>query len=87
MLAGLISDAIVMMTILSVIPMGAIAFASGIIALIQAATQIQEQSVTHLVRLATFGAVAVVAGEWAGGSIVDLFERIVRVLATTRGDL
>lgn len=81
MVASLISDAVVIMALLSVLPMGAIALAAGVVSLIQAATQIQEQSIIHLARLVVLGAVVAVGGEWAAGSVVELFERVVSTLA------
>lgn len=73
-------DSVMITVILSAIPMIAIALSAGLVALIQAATQIQEQSVTHLVRLVTFIAVVAVCGDWAGGEILSLFERSLRAL-------
>lgn len=78
----LIFDSLLIALILSGIPMVSIAIASGLVALVQAATQIQEQSVTHLVRLVTFIGVMFVTGDWAGGEIVSLFERCVKALAS-----
>lgn len=75
-------DSLLIALILSCIPMVSIAIASGLVALVQAATQIQEQSVTHLVRLITFVGIIFVAGDWAGGEIVALFERSVKALAS-----
>jgi type III secretion protein S len=78
----LIFDSLMIALILSGLPMVGIALASGLVALVQAATQIQEQSVTHLVRLLTFIGVVFIAGDWAGGEIVALFERCVKALAS-----
>jgi type III secretory pathway component EscS len=78
----LIFDSLMIALVLSCIPMVSIAIASGLVALVQAATQIQEQSVTHLVRIITFVGIVLVAGDWAGGEIVSLFERSVRALAS-----
>ena len=77
----LIFDSLMIAVVLSCIPMVSIAITSGLVALVQAATQIQEQSVTHLVRLITFVGVVLVAGDWAGGEIVALFQRSVEALA------
>ena len=76
----LILDSIMVAVTLSAIPMVVIALAAGIVALIQTATQIQEQSVTHLVRLITFIAVVALMGDWAGSEVVSLFERSLRAL-------
>ena len=79
---NLIFDSLMIALILSGIPMVSIALASGLVALVQAATQIQEQSVTHLVRLITFIGVVFVAGDWMGGEIASLFERSVKAIAS-----
>lgn len=76
----LVLDSLIISLVLSGIPMVSIAIASGFIVLIQAATQVQEQSVIHLVRLITFVVVVIVAGDWAGGEIVTLFERSLKAL-------
>lgn len=79
-------DGVMLVLFLSLIPMVCIAVAAGIVALIQAATQIQEQSVTHLVRLLAFGVVIAIAGDWAGGEVVAFFERAVKAVeAVGRG--
>lgn len=78
----LVLDSLMLVIYLSGIPMVAIAFAAGCMAMLQAVTQIQEQSVTHLVRLVTFIALVVVAGSWAGDSVCDLFERSLRSIET-----
>lgn len=75
-------DSLMLVIYLSGIPMVAIAFTAGCMATLQAVTQIQEQSVVHLVRLATFIALVVVAGSWAGDAVSDLFERSLRSIET-----
>lgn len=73
-------DAIMVSVTLSAIPMVVVALASGIVALVQAATQIQEQSITHFVKLCTFVVVVLIAGDWASSEIVSLFERSLEAL-------
>ena len=79
---SLVLDSLMIVIYLSGIPMVAIAFAAGSVALLQAVTQVQEQSVIHLVRLVTFIAFIIVAGDWAGGTVCDLFERSLRSIET-----
>lgn len=79
---SLIIDSLTMIIYLSGIPMVAIALATGCAAMLQAVTQIQEQSVIHLVRLVTFIAIILVAGDWAGEAVCDLFERSLRSIET-----
>ena len=82
---SLVIDAVMMMLVLSAIPMVGVACAAGIVALLQAATQVQEQSVTHLVRLMAFIGIVLIAGRWAGGEIVSLFERVLAMLSLVEG--
>ncbi len=76
----LLIDGIMVAVILSAVPMVVVALACGTVALVQAATQIQEQSVTHLVRICAFVAVVLVGGDWASSEVVSLFERSLRTL-------
>lgn len=78
---SLVIDAVMMMLILSAIPMVGVACAAGVVALVQAATQVQEQSLTHLVRLFAFVGIVLVVGRWAGGEIAMLFERALTILS------
>jgi len=82
---SLVIDSVMMMLVLSAIPMVGVACAAGLVALIQAATQVQEQSVTHLARLLAFIGIVIVAGRWAGGEIVSLFERALAMLSFVEG--
>ena len=82
---SLVLDSVVIVVYLSGIPMVGIAVATGCVALVQAATQIQEQSVLHLVRVVTFIVFVLCAGEWGGGVMCDLFERSLRSIETIGG--
>lgn len=77
-------DAMLVAVILSAIPMTVIALSSGLVALIQAATQIQEQSVIHLVRLCAFVVFVMIAGDWASSEILSLFQRSVDAMEVVR---
>jgi flagellar biosynthesis protein FliQ len=68
--------------IIAGVPMVAIAITTGCVAMLQAITQIQEQSVVHLVRVATFIALVTVGGDMIGEAICDLFERSLRSIET-----
>ena len=77
---SLILDSLILVTLFAGIPMVAIALTSGVVALMQAVTQIQEQSVSHLVKLLTFIALVLVGGDWVGGEVAALFERSLRAI-------
>jgi type III secretory pathway component EscS len=79
---SIVFDSLLIVIFVAGIPMIAIALATGGVAMIQAATQIQEQSIVHLVRLITFIIVALIAGDWAGDEVCALFERSLRSIET-----
>jgi type III secretory pathway component EscS len=77
---GLIQEALTVVILLSVIPMTAIAAGAGLVTVLQAITQVQEQSLTHLARLAILAAVVMICG----GQGYILLERIFyRALSMT----
>lgn len=75
---SLVFDSLMVVIYIAGIPMLAIALTTGCVAMLQAVTQIQEQSVVHLTRIVTFIALVIVGGAWAGDAICDLFERSLR---------
>jgi type III secretory pathway component EscS len=78
----LVVDSLTLVMIIAGVPMVAIAITTGCVAMLQAITQIQEQSVVHLVRVATFIALVTVGGDMIGEAICDLFERSLRSIET-----
>ena len=68
-------EAIVLVLGISVIPMAAVAAVCGIVAAIQSATQIQEQSILHLARLIVFSSMLYFCGDFAFLQIQSLFIR------------
>jgi len=78
----LVVDSLTLVMIIAGVPMVAIAITTGCVAMLQAVTQIQEQSVVHLVRVATFIALVTVGGDMVGEAICDLFERSLRSIET-----
>lgn len=81
---GVIIDNITVALILSAIPMVCIAAIAGIAGLVQSITQVQEQSITHCVRLLAFSVIVALLGSWSGAQIGDLFERSIRIIAAIR---
>lgn len=69
---AILLDALYTILILSLIPMLAISFGAGAVTLLQAVTQVQEQSIVHLVRLAIITAVII----WGGGRALSRIEMI-----------
>lgn len=76
----LLLDGIMIAVILSTVPMVVIAFVSGTVALLQAATQVQEQSIIHLVKIFAFVIVILILGDWASSEVLSLFERSLQTL-------
>lgn len=77
---SLIFDSVILVTLLAGIPMIGIALTSGIVAVLQAVTQIQEQSVSHLVKFLTLLTLVLVGGDWVGNEVAALFERSLRAI-------
>jgi len=71
--------AIVIMT-LSLIPLGAVALGGGVVALLQAALQVQEQSIVHLARLAIFAVLVICGGRAAFHELEQLFVVVVTTM-------
>ena len=59
----LIHEALLIVILLSVVPMAAIAVGAGLVTVLQAITQVQEQSLTHLARLAVLTVVMIIFGQ------------------------
>lgn len=68
--------AVVMMT-LSLIPLSAVALGGGVVSLLQAALQVQEQSILHLARLGIFAVLVILGGRIAFHEIEQLFVAVV----------
>jgi type III secretory pathway component EscS len=74
---AILVDGLLLALLLSLVPMAAIAFGAGLVALFQAVTQIQEQSLTHLVRLVVLAAVLAWGGYSAFGEVERLLVRSI----------
>jgi type III secretory pathway component EscS len=67
------------------LPMAVLAVSAGGVALLQAVTQLQEQSIGHLVKCGTIGVLLYLGGSTAGGWVQDFFEQMVLLLSTIGG--
>jgi type III secretion protein S len=74
-------DALMLMVVLSAVPMAAVGAAAGLVGLVQAVTQVQEQSISHLARCIAFGAVVLAGGALAGAEVQALFVRVLEVIS------
>jgi type III secretory pathway component EscS len=81
---ALVEESLVSALMLSLIPMGAIAFVAGLTALLQAVTQVQEQSISHLARLVAISVVLVWGGQRAFGEIERMFVTVITRVGEAR---
>jgi hypothetical protein len=77
----LIADALLAAGALSGVPLFAIAAGAGLSSLLLACFQIQEGSITHLVRLLVFTAVGVLLAQSVCSEIETLFLKSIEVVA------
>lgn len=82
---ALLTEALYTVMMLSLIPMLAISCAAGVVALLQAVTQVQEQSVVHLARLVVIAVVIVGGGAHAMSQLEAIFYKVVALAAVSEG--
>jgi len=69
--------AIILVLIVSVIPLGTSMFVGLCASIFQAATQIQEQTLSFVPKLVAVTAVLIICGSWMIGLLVDYFSLIL----------
>ena len=74
---AIITEAIYIALIISLVPMLAISLGAGTVALIQAVTQVQEQSLVHFARLVVMIMVLIWGGSHAFSEVEALFIKVV----------
>ncbi len=79
----IITEGIYLALVISLVPMLAISIGAGTAALLQAVTQVQEQSFVHFVRLVVMACVLVWGGEYAFTKLEDLFIKVVRITSAS----
>jgi flagellar biosynthesis protein FliQ len=82
---AIITEAIYIAMFISLVPMLAISLGAGTVALIQAVTQVQEQSLVHLARLVMMTLVLVWGGSHAFSELEVLFTKVVGFAAQNHG--
>jgi len=80
-MSELLIEGINLVLLLSLIPIVVVGVAGGVVALFQAATQVQEASLVHLFRLAAFAAVVLFFGEFGYRLVENLLVRCFEVAA------
>ena len=83
---GLLRDALVVTALLTLPVLGVATIAGAAVAILQAATQVQEQTLTMLPKLLAVGAVIVVGGRFGMLLCAQLFHEVVmRIPQLVRG--
>jgi type III secretory pathway component EscS len=80
---ALLVDGLLLTLLLSLVPIALIAAGAGLVALFQAITQIQEQSLTHLARLIVLASVLAFGGYGAFGEVERLLVRSIAALGAS----
>ncbi|HTJ26216.1 MAG TPA: flagellar biosynthetic protein FliQ [Candidatus Limnocylindria bacterium] len=85
-LDGLLRDALLVTAILSLPVLVLATLVGGVVAIVQAATQVQEQTLSLLPKILAVGAVVALFGRFGFGLLAQLFYEIVaRVPLLVRG--
>ena len=74
-------DALVLVMLVSGIPMVTLSVCAGFVAILQAVTQIQEQSCVHLARCIGFALTVLFAAPYAADGVLHLFYHALDLLA------
>jgi flagellar biosynthesis protein FliQ len=77
MVSDLIVDAVILTTVLSAAPLLASIVTATVVTICQTVLQVQEQTLVHIVRVGTGGAVLTFGAPWAFGEIRLLLERMI----------
>jgi flagellar biosynthesis protein FliQ len=80
MVTDLIRDAVVLTTVFSAAPLAASIVTATATTVCQTVLQLQEQTLVHIVRIATGGAVLVFGSPWAFREVSLLFDRILSLV-------
>lgn len=81
---AIVEESLVSALVLSLVPMGAIALIAGIAALLQAVTQVQEQSISHLARIAALVLVVLWGGQRGYGELERMFVAVITRIGEAR---
>lgn len=79
-----IKQSLIMIALFSGIPLLVSSIAGLLVSVIQAATQIQEQSVSHLVRFVAVGAVIALFGPWFFSEISEFIQQTLASIGMMR---
>lgn len=77
-----IVDALILVLLLSAIPLAASLVVGLVISVLQAATQIQEMTLSFVPKLLTIAAVLFLCGDWMGQQLIQYCHEMLIVAAT-----
>jgi type III secretory pathway component EscS len=80
-----IADALLSSLFISLIPMAAISLGGGVVALLQAITQVQEQSMVHFARIVALVVVLLWGGHEAYTQLETIFIRVIALAGSKVG--
>lgn len=80
-----ISDALISTLVISLVPMAAISVGAGAVALLQAITQVQEQSIVHFARIVVLVVVLLWGGHEAYTQLETIFLNVIALCAASGG--
>jgi type III secretory pathway component EscS len=80
-----ISEALITTLTTSLVPMAAISLAAGVVALLQAVTQIQEQSMVHFARIIALVLVMLWGAQEAFSHLESIFVKVLSLCAVRGG--
>jgi len=81
----IINQALIAALFISLVPMAAISIGAGAVTLLQAITQVQEQSMVHFVRIIALVLVLMWGGQAAFAQLEAIFINVLTLSATLRG--
>jgi type III secretory pathway component EscS len=81
----LLTESLYATLVLSLVPMAAVACGAGAVTLLQAITQVQEQSLVHFVRLVVMAAIIIASGGHAMASLEAIFLKALSLVLSSGG--
>ncbi len=81
-LETVLTEALVLVVILSAIPLGATMMIGLVLSVLQAATQIQEQTLTFVPKLAVIFSILFIFGPWMSAKVTSYFSLILQQIVS-----
>ena len=81
MLLDCLTRGLALVILLTALPLSAAALAGFLTAVVQTATQIQEQSLSFLIKLGSVTAVLALLSRWLGGEVLAFSQEMIETVA------